>query len=504
MFKGFFLLPIAALIGSGAQHEPPLYASRYSQHGSRNETHPTARSKYSPVARERVRRLEAGLVPAILIKGQPPPKMNLVDRMKHYKVPGVSIAVINNYRIEWAQGYGVVEAKSGKPVTTQTLFQGGSISKPVTAVAALRLVEDGKLQFDRDVNEKLISWKVPQNQFTEVQKVTLRRILSHTAGLSNSGVGEYSCDDPKPTLLQALDGFPPAKNPATRVLITPGTRWSYSGGGYTVLQQLMIDVTGKHFEQLIDETIFARLKMRHSTFRQPPFGRSGFQFAVAHQSDGKKFKCPFSYPEMAAAGISSTPSDLARLIIDIQKVKTGSSRGILSPQMVERMLTPQFDNGALGFFISGEGKSRRFSHGGGNQGFFSYMVGYADTGQGAVVMVNGTDYWELVHEIIRGIALEYGWSGYLRERSLAKVDSKRLAELVGRYEVSPDWILTLVDQDGRLILMDDRSELLPESDREFFMMDGREFNFTTDDAGNVNGLVMRRNDFIIRARKLRA
>ncbi len=502
VLKSFCPLLIAAALALPAQYQRSLRKEPSSQHRSLNGSPPTYGTKKFPIKTDRVRRIETGLVPAILIKGQPLVKMSLADRMRHYKVPGVSIAVINDYRIEWAQAYGMIAAESGKRITTQTLFQGGSISKPVTAVAALRLVENGKLSLERDVNEKLISWKVPDNEYTQLNKVTLNRILSHTAGLSNSGVGEYSCDDPKPTLLQALDGLPPSKNPPTRIVVTPGIRWSYSGGGYTVLQQLMIDVTGRHFEQLIDETIFAPLKMRHSTFRQPPLGSSGFQLAVGHQSDGKKFKCPFSYPEMAAAGISSTPSDLARLIIDIQKAKTGRLRGVLSAEMVDRMLTPQIENGALGFFVSGEGKSKRFSHGGGNQGFFSYMVGYAETGQGAVVMVNGTDYWDLVHEIVRGIALEYGWPGYLRERRLVKVDPKRLAALAGRYEVSADWILTMVHEDGRLILRDDKSELLPESDRDFFITDGREFTFTTDDAGNVRGLMMKRNDIIIRARRL--
>ena len=452
---------------------------------------------------QRIERVVNGLLPIVLIKGKPTIKMNLTDRMKHYKVPGVSIAVINNYQIEWARGFGVVETGAKQPVTTETLFQAGSISKPITAVAAMKFVQEGKLALDENVNSRLRSWKIPGNEFTKEHKVTVRRILSHAAGVTNSGVGEYACDEQKPTLLEALEGKPPSKNPATTVDFVPGSAFRYSGGGYSVLQQLLIDLANKNFPQLVQEDVFDRLKMNHSTFQQPPLpSKLASQVAVGHQPDGERFKCPFSYPEMAAAGLQTTPSDLARFLIDIQRSRMRMPGTLLSTEIVSQMLNPQIENVGLGFFLAGQGRASRFSHGGGNQGFFSYMVAYPETGQGAVVMVNGTEYWELVHEIVRGIAAEYNWPDYLHEHTLVKLDPARFGALVGRYEVAPDFVLTIANENGRLLLKESEAELLPESETEFFLMDGRQFRFTKDQQDRVNGMVVRQNDLIIRARRL--
>lgn len=450
----------------------------------------------------KIRRIERGLIPLVLIKGRPVIKMNLVDRMRHYKVPGVSVAVINNYRIEWARGYGIVEAGKSKPVTTETLFQAGSISKPIAAMVTLRMVQEGKLSLDEDVNRKLVSWKVPENEFTKEQKVTLRRLLSHSSGMTNSGVGEYSCDEQIPTLLDALEGKPPSKNPPTKVDFIPGSRWRYSGGGYAVLQQLLVDITGKPFPESVDETVFQRLMMRHSTFQEPLPDNLSSLAATGHQTTGEKYKCRFIYPEKAAAALWSTPSDLARFVIEVQRSYNRKSNRLLSAEMTRLMLTTQIENTGLGVFIAGKGRATRFSHGGGNQGFFSYLIGYPETGQGAVVMVNGTDYWDLVHEVVRGIALEYGWPDYIQERAPAKISPAVYEKLAGRYEVTPDFILTLATENERLFLKDSMTELIPESETRFFLMDGRLVTFTKDERGEINGLVLKQNDFIIRAKRL--
>jgi CubicO group peptidase (beta-lactamase class C family) len=180
----------------------------------------------------RIARVESGLLPPIVVAGRPVPPMTLSARMAGLKVPGVSIAVINDGAVEWAKGYGVVEAGTTNPVTSRTLFQAASISKPVAALAALRLVEQGKLALDEDVNAKLTSWKVPENEFTKTEKVTLRRLLSHTAGLTVHGFSGYPAGTPVPTLVQVLDGAKPANSAAVRVDVVPGTIMRYSGGGF--------------------------------------------------------------------------------------------------------------------------------------------------------------------------------------------------------------------------------------------------------------------------------
>ena len=208
-----------------------------------------AGKKTAPSTEERVRRVEAGLLPAAYIKGTSPAAA-LAERMKFFKIPGVSVAVVNDGRVEWARGFGVRDAAGAEPVVPETLFQAGSISKPVAALAALRLVQEGKLALDEDVNAKLVSWKVPENEFTKEQKVTLRRLLTHNAGLTVHGFPGYTADATVPTVVQILNGEKPANTAAIRVDTVPGKIWRYSGGGYTVMQQLVADVAKRPFAEV--------------------------------------------------------------------------------------------------------------------------------------------------------------------------------------------------------------------------------------------------------------
>ncbi len=201
--------------------------------------------------------------------------MGLVDRMKHYQVPGVSIAVIENFEIAWAKGYGVLEAGTSQPVTPNTLFHAGSIAKPVAAAAALVLVQEGLLTLDENVNDRLTSWKVPDNEFTEQEKVTLRRLLSHTAGLSDGGNASFARGEARFTIQQTLDAEPPTDSPPSeakpvRVTTVPGTKFIYSPGGYGILTLLLEDVAEKPFPELLRERVFDPVGMASSTFEQPP------------------------------------------------------------------------------------------------------------------------------------------------------------------------------------------------------------------------------------------
>jgi CubicO group peptidase (beta-lactamase class C family) len=230
---------------------------------------PPALAQSSPTTDARIARIENGLRYAVAIRGRAPVQMRLDERMRVHKVPGVSIAVIDSFRIVWARGYGVREAGGTDSVTTETLFQAASISKPVAALAALRLVQEGVLDLDEDVNRKLKSWKIPDSRFTTTQPVTLRRMLSHSAGLTVHGFRGYASTEPVPTVLQIVNGEPPANSRAIRVDTFPGARWRYSGGGYTVMQQLLVDVSGKPFPELMRTQVLDPLGMKHSTYEQP-------------------------------------------------------------------------------------------------------------------------------------------------------------------------------------------------------------------------------------------
>jgi CubicO group peptidase (beta-lactamase class C family) len=352
----------------------------------------------------KIRAVETGLGPAVRAAGKPARHWALAERMDHYKNPGLSIAVINEGRIEWARGYGVKAAGDPEPVTSETLFQAGSISKPVAALVALSLVESGRLELDSDVNATLKSWKVPSNEFNEQSPVTLRGILSHTAGLTVHGFPGYAAGAPVPTVVQVLDGEKPANTAPVRVDTVPGRAWRYSGGGYTVMQLLVQDVTGQAFPDAAKEFVLAKLGMDRSTYEQPLPERLRPQAATGHNGGVPIAGRYHTYPEMAAAGLWTTPTDLACVAVEVQRTLRGESNRVLSPVDMERMLTPGLGGYGLGFTIGGSGDARTFSHGGVDEGFQAMLVGYSRIGKGAVVMTNGNRGLALIGELLRSVA----------------------------------------------------------------------------------------------------
>jgi CubicO group peptidase (beta-lactamase class C family) len=457
----------------------------------------------------RKERVEAGLLPATAIKGQPVQKMNMADRLKRYKVPGISVAVINNGVIEWAKGYGVLEEGGSTLVTTETRFQAASISKPVSAAAALHYVEAGKLDLDEEVNNKLVSWKVPENDFTKAVKVTLKGLVTHSAGLSVHGFGGYAATDKVPTLVEILDGKKPANSEPIRVDILPGAQWRYSGGGFTVMQQLLIDVLGKPFPDIMKETVLDKVGMTNSTYQQPLPEAWAPLAATGHLASGEKLPGKWhTYPEMAAAGLWTTPSDLARFAIEMQKAKAGQSSAVLSKEMATKMLTRQMAGWGLGIAVDGEGKEARFSHGGSNEGFRCWMVAYDETGQGAVVMTNSDGGSDLANEIVRSIAAEYGWPDYhVVERTIGKVDPEVLAKYAGRWEMLPGVILTLVAENGHLFYelpLQGRIELLPESETTFFTLENTwQFDVVKDEKGAAKEIVVKVEGLTLHGKKVK-
>jgi CubicO group peptidase (beta-lactamase class C family) len=387
-------------------------------------------------AADRISRVENGLLPGSIIKGQDA-RMKLAERMAFHKVPGVSIAVINEGKLEWARGYGVLETKGSTAVTTETLFQAASISKPVAAMASLALVEQGRLSLDENVNSKLTSWHLPENEFTKSEKVTLRRVLSHSAGLTVHGFPGYGADQPIPTLTQILDGQkPPANTAPIRVDILPGKQLRYSGGGYTVLQQLMIDVTGKPFPDLLQELVLGKIGMTHGTYAQPLPRELERIAATGHRQDGDAVKGRWhTYPEMAAAGLWTTPSDLALFAIELMESAQGKSNKVLSQKMASQMVTKQFGSYGLGVSVGDAEGTKKFSHGGSNEGFTCILVAYVENGQGAIVMTNSDNGPPLFNEILRAISQEYNWKDNRpRERTTAQIDSATLASYSGQYD----------------------------------------------------------------------
>ena len=451
----------------------------------------------------RIQRVENGLLPPSILKGEAVSGMKLPERMQFYKTPAVSIAVINEGRTEWARAYGTLEVGGKEPATTNTTFQAASLSKPIAAMAALRLVQQGKLDLDTDVNAVLKSWRIPENEFNRTEKVTLRRILSHTAGLTVQGFLGYATDAPVPSVRAILDGVSPANSPPIRVDTVPGTRFRYSGGGYVVLQQLLTDTTGQQFPDVMNQLVLKRLGMDHSSFQHPLSG-----MAAGHLPNGQEIQGGyFRYPELAAAGLWTTPTDLARFVIEIQNSLHGKSQRVLTPAMMSQMLTPQTENSGLGIFVDGTGLSLRFSFSGSNVGFKSYLVGYFDSGQGAVVMTNSENGAQLILEILRSIAAEYHWPDYRpRERSIASVDPSVYDAYLGEYEVAPGLILSVTKEGDKLFSQSPgqpRSEMFPESETTFFLKDiDAQFTFVREN-GQIVRVTIRRGTREFQARKIK-
>jgi CubicO group peptidase (beta-lactamase class C family) len=444
-----------------------------------------------------IERVEAGLVPPVIVKGDAHASHTLQERMAALHVPGVSIAVIHHGVIEWARGFGVMKV-GGAPVTAETLFQAGSISKPVAALAALRLVQEGKLSLDAEVNTELKSWKLPYGPEAKGKTVTLRELLTHTGGTTVHGFPGYAAGEPVPTLVQVLNGEKPANTPAIRVETEPGTRWNYSGGGFTIMQQMMIDASGEAFPKLLHDSVLAPIGMTHSTYQQPLPEDWKAMAATPYHADGQPIAGgAHTYPEMAAAGLWTTPTDLAKYEIEVERSVQGEANHVLSKEMTVQMLTPGMGDWGLGVQIGGSKTDPYFAHGGVNEGFESNFTAYEKGGEGAVVMTNAQGGGRLAEEVMRSIAAEYGWPDFQPEVKTVvavAVDPKVLGEYVGTFEVRPGFDLVVTLRDGHLVASPSgQSEegLIPESPTKFFVQDvGAELEFFPDAQGKVGYVVL--------------
>ncbi len=351
--------------------------------------------------------VENGLASAVTVEGQGANGRRLTDAMRDLKVPGVAIAVVRGGKLDWAQGYGVVSL-GGKPVDADTLFQAGSVSKPVAAVTALALTQEGVLSLDAPINTALKSWTLPDNDFTRASPVTLRRLLSHAAGTSVHGFAGYAAGAAVPTVPQILDGVAPANSAAVRVDQAVGVDYRYSGGGYTIMQLAMTDAAKASFPAIARKAVFAPLGMTRSTYDQP-LPAATPNVALAYDGAGQPIAGgPHTYPEMAAAGLWTSASDLARFVIEVQRAAKGQGK-VLSEKTAHDMLTPQPGGWGLGFKIIGQGKDLAFFHDGSNAGYKATLIGHPETGDGAVILTNGDQGYQLGQDVLRSIAVAYGW-----------------------------------------------------------------------------------------------
>lgn len=332
--------------------------------------------------------------------------------LKQFNVPGVSIAVIKDFKVVLAVAYGVADAETGTPVTTRTMFQAASVSKPVAAMVSLKAVQEKRFSLDQDVNSILKSWKLPGGDLTKSTQVTPRMLMSHTSGMGDAfGFPGYAPGTPLPTLPQILDGVPPSNLRAVRLERPPFSGFEYSGGGVIVQQLALTDAVGRPFAQIAREWVLDPLDMTNSTFEQPLPAAHHAQAARAHNRTGARMTEPWRvYPEQAAAGLWTTPTDLARLAIELQLAVQGRSAVVLTQALAREMITPVgVGPYAVGFGLEKQGEGWYFGHSGSNWGFQCALMAHRSKGYGVVIMTNSDSGSALITPLARMIQEEYNW-----------------------------------------------------------------------------------------------
>jgi CubicO group peptidase (beta-lactamase class C family) len=398
----------------------------------------------SESAAERCRQVEQSIRRPAELRPQGWQVMRMAEDMARENIPGASVAVIDQGEIAWAKAYGVIEAGKPEPVTLETRFQAASISKPVAALTLLTLVQEGRVVLDEDICAYLTSWQLPEPEGWR-PRVTCRQLLSHSAGVTVHGFPGYRADRPVPTLQQVLDGAPPANTPPIQVDTIPGLYFRYSGGGFTILQQLIEDVTGQLFWQAAQERVLGPAGMDHSTYLAPlredwqPFA------AVGHRGDGAPLLGRWHiYPESAAAGLWTTPLDLARLVVLLEQTLQGQTERLLHRELLVEMLSPQTRvrgislNGSegLSWFLSGKNGDDYYGHGGSNEGYRAQVIVRKGRGQAGIIMTNADSGDALTDDWMNTIAVEYGWKAfaYLPSEPI-ELPADALAAFAGQYRL---------------------------------------------------------------------
>jgi CubicO group peptidase (beta-lactamase class C family) len=461
---------------------------------------------------QRIARVIANLLPETAIANRFGPAQSLEARMAALHTPGLSIAVINDFAVEWARGFGVCDVRTATPVTPSTLFQAGSISKPIFALAAMRLVQQGRLNLDAHINTYLHSWQIPAHDDWQ-PSISLRQLLSHSAGLTVHGFPGYQTTELLPSVIQILNGEPPANTAKVEVNILPGLQMRYSGGGTTVAQQAVVDILGTPFPAIMRTLVFEPLDLTNSTYEQPLPSDWAERAATAHPSKGIPLRGGHHiYPEMAAAGLWTTAADLATIGVELLRTIHGASDRLLSPATLEQMLQPQLSQqkvgegeyAGLGFFCVGKDESFFFGHGGWDEGFVALMRFYRNSGKGAVIMLNSNEGYPLLHEIMRAIGQEYDWPEALPAEKIV-IDLPLAERYAGSYTTEAGMTFTIGTLDGVIMLQFGQQPPLPllsTSEREFF---SRALNtsvaFEHDTEGHINRLTIHQEGMTITAKR---
>ena len=434
-------------------------------------------------------KVETGLSQRVRIEGRPFEHWTIQERMRYYHVPGVQIAVIDNGRIAWTGSYGVTRAGGSQAVNDNTMFEAASVSKVVTALTILRLVDRGSLNLDEPVAPVLKSWRFPDS----AKPVTMRELLSHNAAI-NWPAGETALrpSQPIPSNLDRLLGRAPALNRPVIVDGVPGSGFRYSNGGYLILGQIVTDVRGSDFGKTAEDLVLKPLQMGRSTFRVMLPSNVDANLAYGHTEDGIEEPEGWRIVGMAEGGLWTTAHDLAKVVLAIQQSRAGK-KGLLSIQLATQMLTLQNQQWGLGVAVGGTNANANFEHDGSTPGYKARLFGYSERGEGVVILTNGDRGGELVDELMYSVAAAYNWPDFrVTVRHIVPIPADKLGAYVGQYQMAPGAFVAITAQDGKLfgeVRGRSKTELLPDGPDHFFMLNGPTVQFVRSDQGAVEELI---------------
>lgn len=446
-------------------------------------------------------RISTGLGPAIRIEGRELVLSSLEERMVHYKVPGVSIAFLENHQIAGTLTIGVADHETGQLVDENTVFQAASISKPVFATTLMRYRQEHDIDLDLDVNLLLSRWHLPPHDWQATDSVTLRRLLSHSAGTTVHGFGGYAAGEVIPDLVNVLDGQKPANSAPVVVDIKPGSQFRYSGGGTALAQLAFEDKAGDTLLNISERLVFSPLEMTRSTYAQPLTPEFATNAARPYRASGEPVEGgAHTYAARAAAGLWTTPSDLMRLASATQLSYKGETSSWLDQASAREMLTMQQEPLGIGFFLNGSGEKSSFSHGGANEGYRANFFALTDSGSGIAIMTNSDNGGSLIKEIMIRVSEIYGWEAASPTvKNLVILRPDQLDQFIGEYQlIEPaEFSIQIARSDEGLLvnvahyLID--VTFLPEDENTFFAMDGSILQFERDEDGSVATLKLHGN-----------
>jgi CubicO group peptidase (beta-lactamase class C family) len=448
----------------------------------------TAQQHYSKVVNDQIARVETNLSGGMVIDGKP---YTLTERMKHYNVAGLTVAVIDNYQIVWAKAYGYADKKEGRKVTTNTMFEPGSISKSLNAVGILQLAQQGKLDLYQDINQYLVNWKFPYDTVSHGKKITTAQLLSHSAGLGVHGFPGYQRDSAIASVTDILDGRAPSNTEAVRSVTEPGKEFRYSGGGILITQQMLTDLTKQRYEQYMYEHVLRPLGMTNSSYNQPPAVSQQKNLATGYKTNGNEVPGKyFIYPEKAAAGLWTTPTDICKYIVEMQLAYQGKSSKVLNQEMVKLHVTPYKNDLAMGTYIQNRNGEIYFDHTASNEGFTGVFIGGITNGKGAAVFVNSDD-GTVAFELINSIALEYNWKGFPKPEQITTVPvhDTLTSKYIGDYITDRIFSEVKKEKDGLYYWMNGFSSKMYFTSSTVFrnIESPRVKTFIFDNAGTVTG-----------------